>query len=110
MIRLFSLVLLALLIACSSGPTATTGDLLACRNVQKANQGLQEDPTRAYLSMATAARLADDHRLVLAGEIMQEAANAVLHNNDVAQASEPLAAARIEEICRSFGVSTKATP
>ena len=110
MIRLVSLVLLALLIACSSGPTATAGDLLACRNVQKANQGLKEDPTPAYLRMATAARLADDHRLVIAGEIMQEAADAVLHNDELAKASEPLAAARIEEICQSFGVNTKATP
>ena len=110
MVRLATLVLVVLLVACSSGPTATSGDRTAYESVQKANQVFQQDETGAYLSMATAARLADDHHLVQAGQILQELANAVLHNNEAEQASERVAAARIEGICRSFGVSTKATP
>jgi hypothetical protein len=110
MVRLVTLVLVALLVGCSSGPTATSGDRLACENVKKANQVLQQEDVGAYLSMATAARLADDHHLVQAGQILQESANAVLHNNDLERSSMLVAAARIEEICRSLGVATKATP
>ena len=113
MARFVALALIAFLVACSSSSTATSGDRLACTNVRKANQAVHtgsEDETVGFLSMATAARLADDHRLVQAGQIMQEAANAVLKNDELAKPSEVLAAARIEDICVSLGVSTKATP
>jgi hypothetical protein len=110
MVRLVTLVLGALLVACSSGPAATSGDRLACESVQKANQVLQQEDVGAYFSMATAARLADDHHLVQASQILQELANAVIHNNEAERASMLVTAARIEGICGSLGVSTKATP
>jgi uncharacterized protein YdeI (BOF family) len=113
MFRLAAIVLAVLMAACSGGPVATSADRSACENVQKANQAVQSgsvDDIGADLTMATAARLADDHRLVLAGQILQEAANAVVHNNDTERSSAQVAAARIEDICGSLGVRTKATP
>ena len=113
MLRVVAIVLVGLMAACSAGPAATSADRLACQNVQKENQAVHngsEDDIGADLSIATAARLADDHRLVLAGQILQDAANAVVHNNDTERGSAHIAAARIEDICGSLGVSTKATP